>query len=285
VSPLRCILGILGPRPNPRPSPKPNPKADIEGLSEGDEPIRYQFERVGYFCNDVPAAPGAGPSDGLVFNRIVTLRDTWANAKPDPAAAAGAAAAAEAEADAKYKYGGDAKAQRDVPDFLRCELRVGEVLSAEPHPDAEALYIEKVDCGDAEPRTIVSGLARHMAPEALVGKKVVVAANLKPAKMRGTMSEGMILAASTGEGEDEAVELVLAPEAAEVGQRLRLEGEDAAEFLPDEVLKSAGQQKVWKRVVEELNTNAEGELCFGGVKVVAAEGACSSPTLVKADVR
>ncbi len=82
-----------------------------------------------------------------------------------------------------------------IDDFAKVELKVAEVIACEKMEKADKLLILKVKIGEEE-RTIVSGIAQHYAPEDLVGKKVVVVANLKPTKLRGTLSQGMILAAS-----------------------------------------------------------------------------------------
>jgi len=82
-----------------------------------------------------------------------------------------------------------------IEDFARLDLRVAEVIACEKMKKADKLLILQVKLGDEE-RTVVSGIAQHYAPEDLVGKKVVLVANLKPTKLRGVMSQGMILAAS-----------------------------------------------------------------------------------------
>ncbi len=83
-------------------------------------------------------------------------------------------------------------------DFKKMELRVCEVKECYKHPDADKLLVFKLDMGGEE-RQIVSGIAKFYKPEELVGKKVVVVANLKPVKIRGLMSEGMILSAATAD--------------------------------------------------------------------------------------
>ncbi|MEO0603625.1 MAG: methionine--tRNA ligase subunit beta, partial [Myxococcota bacterium] len=89
-------------------------------------------------------------------------------------------------------------------DFTKVQLKVGHVVEAGAHPDADKLLVLKVDVGERRPRTICAGIKSKFAPEALVGRKVVVVVNLKPRKMRGIPSEGMILAA----GDKEVVDLV-----------------------------------------------------------------------------
>jgi methionyl-tRNA synthetase len=83
-----------------------------------------------------------------------------------------------------------------IDDFAKVDLRVGEVKSAEPVKGADKLLHLKVDIGETEPRTIVAGIALAYAPEQLVGRKVVIVANLQPRKLRGITSQGMIVAAS-----------------------------------------------------------------------------------------
>ena len=83
-----------------------------------------------------------------------------------------------------------------IEDFAKVDLRVGCVLSAEPVKGADKLLHLKVDIGELEPRTIVAGIAEAYKPEELIGRKVVIVANLQPRKLRGIESNGMIVAAS-----------------------------------------------------------------------------------------
>ena len=87
-----------------------------------------------------------------------------------------------------------------IDDFAKVDLRVGEVKAAEPVKGADKLLHLKVDIGEAEPRSIVAGIALAYKSEQLIGRKVVIVANLAPRKLRGLTSQGMIVAASL-EGE------------------------------------------------------------------------------------
>lgn len=87
------------------------------------------------------------------------------------------------------------KEEITIEDFTKVELKVGTILSAEKHPKADRLLVEQIDLGD-EVRQIVSGIASTFKLEEVVGKKVVVVSNLKPVKLRGVESQGMILCAS-----------------------------------------------------------------------------------------
>jgi methionyl-tRNA synthetase len=87
-------------------------------------------------------------------------------------------------------------AQITIDDFRRIELRVAEVLAAEPVPKSRKLLKLTVNAGETAPRTLVAGIAEHYAPADLVGKKVIVVANLEPVKLMGIESRGMVLAGS-----------------------------------------------------------------------------------------
>ncbi len=102
-------------------------------------------------------------------------------------------------------------------DFRRVDLRAGKVLSAEPVPGADKLLKLMVDVGEEEPRQIVAGLAQRFGGDQLVGKNVVVIANLAPATIRGVESQGMILAA----GEKEPVALVVLDPECPPGTKVR----------------------------------------------------------------
>jgi methionyl-tRNA synthetase len=88
----------------------------------------------------------------------------------------------------------------EYEDFAKVELRVAEVLQAERVPKSEKLLKLSVNAGDPEPRQIIAGIGQHYAPEELVGKRVVIVANLKPRKLMGLESRGMVLAASDENG-------------------------------------------------------------------------------------
>ena len=107
------------------------------------------------------------------------------------------------------------KEQITIDDFAKMEIRVAEVLSCEKHPKADKLLVFKVKMGPEE-RTIVSGIAKWYKPEQLVGKKVLVVANLKPVTLRGVESQGMILSAEDDEDNLEVVSVDAIKDGAEV---------------------------------------------------------------------
>jgi methionyl-tRNA synthetase len=133
---------------------------------------------------------------------------------PEPQPAAPPPTPAEAEASFREKI----------------DLRVARIVDAQQHPGADKLFIEQLEIAEGVTTQIVSGLALHYKPEDLVGRHIILAANLKPAKLRGEVSNGMLLAASRpkkggAEGEQD-VEVIFADKAA-VGTPVTLDGDPA----------------------------------------------------------
>ena len=138
---------------------------------------------------------------------------------------------AELEADRKAKMEAAAKAAApkaekkeeagvvsliDIDDFAKVELRVAQVTACEPVPKADKLLKLQLDDGMGG-RQVVSGIAKFYTPEDLIGKKIVLVSNLKPAKLRGVPSEGMILAADCGE----AIKVLFVDDAVPCGSKVR----------------------------------------------------------------
>ncbi|KAJ3033832.1 hypothetical protein HDV00_005797 [Rhizophlyctis rosea] len=138
-----------------------------------------------------------------------------------------------------------------VDNISKLDIRVGKVLEVKQHPDAETLYISKIDLAEpAGPRTIVSGLAKHIPVFDLENRHVIVATNLKPATIRGVESAGMVVAASSAD--KTTVELLDPPSGSEVGDLVVFDGFDRA---PEESVnrkmfeKIAGEFKVGEDLV------------------------------------
>ena len=102
-----------------------------------------------------------------------------------------------------------------IEDFKKLELRVAEIIHATLHPQADRLLVLQVRVGEEE-RTVVAGIRRHYSEPELIGKKVVLVANLEPAQIRGITSQGMLLAASI----DEALTLVVPERDIQTGARI-----------------------------------------------------------------
>lgn len=136
-----------------------------------------------------------------LFPRIEVTEagETVIAATKKTAAKAIKAEAPKAEAKKEVKPAPAAADEITIDDFAKIDLRVATVVAAERVPKTDKLIKLQVKIGNEE-RTIVSGIAQHYEPENLIGKNVIVIANLKPAKLRGIESRGMVLAASDGEG-------------------------------------------------------------------------------------
>ncbi|XP_026965060.1 tyrosine--tRNA ligase, cytoplasmic isoform X3 [Orcinus orca] len=134
----------------------------------------------------------------------------------------------------------------------RLDIRVGRVISVDKHPDADSLYVEKIDVGEAEPRTVVSGLVQFAPREELQDRLVVVLCNLKPQKMRGIESKGMLLCASI-EGASRKVEPLDPPAGSAPGERVFVKGYEKGQ--PDEELKP--KKKVFEKLQADFKISEE----------------------------
>ncbi|CAI5458883.1 unnamed protein product [Closterium sp. Yama58-4] len=175
--------------------------------------------------------------------------------------------------------GGAAAAAESAPvDVSRLDLRVGRIVKVDKHPDADSLYVEQIDLGEAEgPRTVVSGLVKFVPIEQMQDRLVCVLCNLKPAAMRGIKSHAMVLAASNADHTQ--VELINPPEGAAPGDRVTCPdypGQPDAQLNP--------KKKVWEAVQVDLRTNGERVACYKGVPLAVAGGVCSSAALADASI-
>ncbi|KAK9693611.1 tRNA synthetases class I (W and Y) [Popillia japonica] len=132
----------------------------------------------------------------------------------------------------------------------RLDIRIGKIIEVSRHPDADALYVEKIDLGEKEPRTIVSGLVNFVPIKEMENRMVVVLCNLKPAKMRGVESHGMVLCASVDDPKQ--VEPLIPPDSVKPGDKVIVEN---YEGTPDEILNP--KKKVWEKLQVDLKTNSD----------------------------
>ena len=244
----------------------------VESESNKDlSSFSYQFERSGYFALD----KSSSDRNHLVFNRVVTLRDTWG----------GTEKANDKASQQQQRSRGNAKTAgiEEVPDnatsneslevIRRVAFRAATILSVEQNPESENFLICQVDCGDAldvdngtssdsiQPRTVVAGLAGKIKLDEMIGRKVLAITNFKPKKICGTESSAMLLAASNGlEGSHEVVELLDVPADIPNGELITFEGKDLPR--PDLILKSKGAIKAWERVKSNLQVNDMGEAIY-----------------------
>lgn len=100
----------------------------------------------------------------------------------------------------------ETKPQVTFEEFAKLDLRVAKIIECEPHPNADRLLKIQVDDGSGEPRQICAGIKAYYEPGDLIGKHIVIVANLAPRKIRGEESRGMLLAASDAPKDDPEAE-------------------------------------------------------------------------------
>ncbi|KAM8880498.1 aminoacyl tRNA synthase complex-interacting multifunctional protein 1a isoform 2-T2 [Spinachia spinachia] len=168
--------------------------------------------------------------------------------------------------------------QEDAPvDVSRLDLRVGRIITAEKHPDADSLYVEQVDVGEASPRTVVSGLVKHIALDQMQNRMAVLMCNLKPAKMRGVVSQAMVMCASSAD----KVEILDPPSGAAPGDRVTFQGFPGA---PDKELNP--KKKVWEQVQPDLRTDGQCVATYkGSAFEVAGKGVCKAQTMSHSGIK
>ncbi len=159
------------------------------------------------------------------------------------------------------------------------DLRVGLITQVKRHDTADKLYCEMIDVGEAEPRAIASGLVPHYTLEEMQNRMCIVICNLKPRKLVGFASNGMVLCAvKKDEAGNEKVEFVDIPAGAKPGDRIIGEGLAICETLsPSQVEK----QKAFEAVGAGFTVNDNGEAMWNEVRlVVQSTGAvCRAPTV------
>lgn len=166
-------------------------------------------------------------------------------------------------------------ADGDTVDISRLDLRIGKIIAVEKHPDAEKLYVETVDVGEEKPRTIVSGLVEHIPIEKMHNRLAVFMCNLKPSKMRGISSEGMIMCANAGK-----VEILDPPPGVVPGDQITFEGYPG---VPDKQLNP--KKKIWETLKPDVRTNNERIATYKGVPFkVEGKGVVTAPTLPNAQI-
>ncbi|XP_067901741.1 aminoacyl tRNA synthase complex-interacting multifunctional protein 1a isoform X2 [Heterodontus francisci] len=162
-------------------------------------------------------------------------------------------------------------------DVSRLDLRIGRIITAKKHPDADSLYVEEVDVGEENPRTVVSGLVKHVPVEEMQNRLAVMLCNLKPAKMRGVVSQAMVMCASS----PEKVEILDPPSDAVPGDRITFEGypgESDKELNP--------KKKIWDQIQPDFSTNAEYVATYKGTPFeVKGKGVCKAQTMANSGIK
>ncbi|KAG7524599.1 aminoacyl tRNA synthase complex-interacting multifunctional 1 [Solea senegalensis] len=149
------------------------------------------------------------------------------------------------------------------------ELRVGQIILAEKHPDADRLVAVKVDVGQALPRTVVSGLLKQVPLQHMQNRMVVLLCNLRPAKIRGVLSQAMVMCVTSAD----KVEILDPPGGAEPGDRVTFLG-----FLHEPEKELHAKKK--EQVLRDLHTDAQCVATYRGAAFyVNGKGLCRAQTL------
>lgn len=164
----------------------------------------------------------------------------------------------------------------NTPDKM--ELKVGHVVEAVKHPDADTLCVLTVDLGNDTKKSIVSNLMAYYSLEELKGRSVVTLTNMKSSKMRGVESEGLVLCAFNAE----KYEPLVVPEGTKVGERIIVEGFDNTKA---EVAQLNPKKKVWDKIQAELKTNADGEALWKEFSLLTLNGDRITSTLKQCNVK
>ena len=217
--------------------------------------------------------PGAFVKDSSYLDGMIkpVIKPANKGGATPAAAAAGSDGKKKGKDKGKGKDGGKtAEGKPEVAVSVSAlDICVGRIVKVENHPNADALYLEHIDVGEAEPRQIVSGLRRFQTLEQMQDRPCVVVLNLKPAKMRDVMSYGMVLCAS-----DEAhttVEPLTPPEGAACGERITFEG-----FAGDPEKQINPKKKLLEKLFPDLVTNAEGTAMYKQAAFMTSKGPCTA---------
>ncbi|XP_068082872.1 aminoacyl tRNA synthase complex-interacting multifunctional protein 1 [Anabrus simplex] len=172
---------------------------------------------------------------------------------------------------------GSGTSEEPPVDVGRLDLRVGRITSVKKHPDADSLYVEEVDVGEEKPRTVVSGLVKHVSLEEMQDRMVIVLCNLKPAKMRGVTSEAMVMCASS----PDKVEILSPPAGSVPGDEVHVEGYPR---LSDPVLNP--KKKVFETVAPDLKTNDSRVATYkGSAFSIPGKGVVTAPSLIGVNIK
>ncbi|KAM7009283.1 aminoacyl tRNA synthase complex-interacting multifunctional protein 1-like [Tautogolabrus adspersus] len=162
-------------------------------------------------------------------------------------------------------------------DVSRLDMRVGRVISALQLPDTDSHYVQQVDVGEASQRTVVSALAKHTPLDQMQHRMVVLLCNLKPAKIRGVLSQALIMCASS----PDKVEILDPPSGALPGDRVIFQG------FPGEADKELNpKQEVWEKVQRDLRTDGQCIATYKGAAFeVIGKGVCKAQSMSNTEIK
>ncbi|KAJ8000751.1 hypothetical protein DPEC_G00183590 [Dallia pectoralis] len=219
------------------------------------------------FCASEPTPPQPSPPE--------TAASAKATSKPPPKDSEGKKKKVEKKEKGEKKPA--APQEEATVDVSRLDMRVGRIITAEKHPDADSLFVEQVDVGEAGPRTVVSGLVKHIPIDQMQNRMAVLLCNLKPAKMRGVLSQAMVMCASS----PDKVEILDPPSGAMPGDRVTFQGFPGE---PDKELNP--KKKVWETVQPDLRTDGQCVATYKGARFeIAGKGVCKAQTMSNSGIK
>lgn len=217
----------------------------------------YQFERNGYFCLDQDSITKDNENEenklNLIFNRVVTLKDTWEINLNQ-----------QEEIKLNKLISEKSNISLDlISSFKQIDIKVGQILKVEKHPQASNLLLLTVNCGDSSnPKTIISSISNYFEDyNQLINQKVLVVCNLKPIKMRGIVSEGMLLTSVYKENNNiEKLSLLKPSNDSQPGDQIYIEefGENIDSNFP--IIKSKTQIENFQKILNSLKCNNDKNL-------------------------
>lgn len=176
----------------------------------------------------------------------------------------------QAKSETQSKKAAQAQQEPEGGDpFQYLDIRVGRVERVWRHPEADRLFVEEIDLG-TEKRTVVSGLVGHVTEEEFTGSHVLVLANLKKSKLKGVVSEAMVLCAKN----DGKVELLKPAEGSTPGDAVTAEGVD---YTPVKQLNE--KKKYWETAAQSLNISEDGLARYREASLKTKSGLVTAPTL------
>jgi len=227
----------------------------------------------------VPTA-SLGASAPAIENTPVSTSATTNGSKQEAVVSAAAAEGEKVQKEKKapkpkapkVQESGAASSEPEKIDISRLDLRIGLIRAAQKHPDADNLYVEEVDLGEPKARTVVSGLAKYVPLDQMANRLAIFMCNLKPVKLKGILSEGMVMCAS----KDGVTEIVDPPAGCQPGDRIQVPGfpgEPDAQLNP--------KKGVWEAVMPDLQLNDDGVATYKSTPwvVTGRDGVCKCPSL------
>ncbi|CAF0850373.1 unnamed protein product [Brachionus calyciflorus] len=246
----------------------------VKSLQKENEQLRTEVEKL---KKELETAESQRPNQPAASVAAAPAKKT--EVKPQPAKQA-EQKPKEAKPAAEAKPKQEAKKAPVVEgeiDFSKLDVRVGKIVKVDKHPDADSLYVEQIDLGEGKLRNVVSGLVKHVPIEQMQNRMVLVLCNLKPSKLRGVLSEGMVMCAST----PEKVEILAPPAGAQPGDRITCEGytgEPAAECNP--------KNNIFGLVAPDLKTDDNLNATYKGVIWnVAGKGPVTTASLKSVPIK